>query len=284
MTSTTDFSNRLLVLCADDYAQDASTSHAIVRLARQGRLSATSAMVLAPRWREDAAVLAELRAELDVGLHLDWTSAYARAAGHGLPLSAAMRRAMLGGFERSAARTVIERQLDLFEAQWHAAPDHVDGHQHIQQFAGIREPLVELLQRRYGTSRPWLRISRPPHQQRSLKSRIIAWMGADALTALAAQAGIPTAPCLSGIYDFTGDQAHYARLMANWLATAPSGTVLMCHPGTGEDEGDSDAPHDAIAAARLNEWRYLAGSAFASQLTTTQTTLARGSTLYTLPS
>jgi len=163
-----------LVLCADDYAQEAGVSHAIVQLARQGRLSATSAMVLSPRWRQDAAPLAELRERLDVGLHLDWTSPYAQAAGHGLTLARAMRRALMGGFEQSGARTVIERQLDLFEAHWQAAPDHVDGHQHVQQFAGIREPLVELLARRYGMKKPWLRLSRAPLGQRDLKSRVIA--------------------------------------------------------------------------------------------------------------
>ncbi|MGB6115303.1 MAG: ChbG/HpnK family deacetylase, partial [Comamonas sp.] len=42
-----------LVLCADDYAQEAGVSHAIVQLARQGQLSATSAMVLSPRWPQD---------------------------------------------------------------------------------------------------------------------------------------------------------------------------------------------------------------------------------------
>ena len=145
-----------LILCADDYAHDAGVSQAVLALARATRLSATSAMVLSPRWPRDAAPLAELRGAIDVGLHLDWTSPFARAAGHGLSLPAAMARAGLGGFDRSAARVVIERQLDAFEAVWRAPPDHVDGHQHVQQFAGIREPLVDLLTRRYGAQAHWL--------------------------------------------------------------------------------------------------------------------------------
>lgn len=272
---------RPLVLCADDYAQDASVSHAIVRLARQQRLSATSAMVLSPRWPEDAAVLADLRDELDVGLHLDWTSAFAVAAGHGMTLAAAMRQALLGKLQQSAARTVIERQLDLFEAHWHAAPDHIDGHQHVQQFAGIREALAQVLEQRYGARPPWLRISRLPPGQRDLKGRIIAWMGAQQLTTLALQARLPVAPWLSGVYNFQGDQAHYVQRMAGWLADSPPATVLMCHPGTGE--GDSAAPHDAIAAARVHEWRHLASSAFAQQLASAGVALARGSRLYTSP-
>jgi len=267
-----------LVLCADDYAQDAGVSHAIAGLARQGRLSATSAMVLSPRWPRDAAALAELRGHIDVGLHLDWTSPFAVAAGHGLTLAQAMRRAVLGGFERSGARTAIERQLDLFEAHWHAAPDHVDGHQHVQQFAGIREPLVQLLAHRYGEKKPWLRISRAPAGQRDLKSRIIAWMGADALESKAAGEGLPCAAALSGIYDFTGDQTAYAQRMARWLAVSPAGTVLMCHPGTGEADGG--APPDPIAGARAREWAHLGSGAFAEQLAAAGAALARGSALY----
>ena len=59
-----------LVLCADDYAQSAAISTAIRRLAMQGRLSATSAMVLSPRWPEEAAALrTEARGRIDVGLY-----------------------------------------------------------------------------------------------------------------------------------------------------------------------------------------------------------------------
>jgi len=90
-------STRRVVLCADDYALSAAVSQGIAALAEAGRLSATSAMVLSPRWREDAARLAPLRNRLDVGLHLDWTSDFAREAGHGLGLGATMLRAALAG-------------------------------------------------------------------------------------------------------------------------------------------------------------------------------------------
>lgn len=266
-----------LVLCADDYAQDVGVSSAIRQLAAQGRLSATSVMVLAPRWPADAAPLRELHERVDVGLHLDFTSDFARAAGHGLPLGAAMRRALLGGFDRRAARAAIARQLDAFEAQWGGPPDHIDGHQHVLQFAGIREPLVELLAHRYPHARPWLRISRAPAGQRDAKSRVIAWLGADVLEALAAQAGLPCAPALLGIYDFRGGVANYARRMARWLMSAPRGTLLMCHPGIGASN-----PGDAIAAARRWELTHLQSALFAEQLASINVELVRGSRLYTV--
>lgn len=266
-----------LVLCADDYAQHAGVTQAVLALAAQGRLSATSAMVLSPRWRADAAPLRELRERIDVGLHLDFTSDFAIAAGHGVPLGAAMRRALLGGFDPDAARTAIERQLDGFEAAWGAPPDHVDGHQHVQQFAGIRQPLVQLLARRYGTRAPWLRVSRAPVGQRTPKSRVISALGANALEKIAARAHLPCASALSGIYDFNGGQAGYAQRMAHWLAASPAGTLLMCHPGGPPATGDGSDP---IASARQWEWAHLASAAFAAQCATAGVELVRGSALY----
>jgi hypothetical protein len=39
-----------VILCADDFAVHESASLGIAHLARLGRISATSAMVLSPRW------------------------------------------------------------------------------------------------------------------------------------------------------------------------------------------------------------------------------------------
>ena len=106
-----------LVLCADDFALHEAASRDIVELASGGGLSATSVMVLSPRWPRDVALLRTLRGQIDVGLHLDWTSEFAQRAGHGLGLAAAMLRGCCGGFVQGVARTVIEHQLDAFEAQ-----------------------------------------------------------------------------------------------------------------------------------------------------------------------
>ncbi|MBS0316530.1 MAG: ChbG/HpnK family deacetylase [Proteobacteria bacterium] len=269
-----------LVLCADDFALDAGVSDGIVRLARQGRLSATSVMTLSPRWPQDAAPLAELRGRVDVGLHLDWTSPFARAAGHGMPLAAAMRRALLKGFDRAAARAVIARQLDRFEAAWQAPPDHVDGHQHVQQFAGIRDALLGLLAERYPRQPPYLRVSRVLNgagQAAGVKARIISALGASALARGADRRGLPRSDALLGVYDFAGDEDRYAKLMDGWLAAAPSGGLVMCHPASATDGGDGD---DEIGAARQREYRYLASDRFAEALARAGRALVRGSSHY----
>jgi predicted glycoside hydrolase/deacetylase ChbG (UPF0249 family) len=248
-----------VTLCADDYAVHACASQGIVALARQQRLSATSVMSLSPRWAADAPALRELKGQVSVGLHLDWTSDFARAAGHGQSLAAMMWRALWGGFVADEVRICIERQLDAFEAHWQAPPDHVDGHQHIQQFQGIRGPLLSVLAQRYGSHLPWLRISQVA--QADAKACIIsAWGARPFLQAAQAQ----NAPCrfpLRGAYNFAGGRAAYARRMQDWLrAAAHEGGVLMCHPAQGQDAGDP------IGAARAWEFEYLASDDFVHDL------------------
>ena len=268
-----------VVLCADDYALNASVSQGIVNLARAKRLSATSVMTLSPRWSEDAPALRELRGVIDVGLHLDWTSEFAQQAGHGNTLGAVVWHLLSGALHAGAVREVIERQLDAFELAWQAPPDHVDGHQHVQQFSGVREVLVDVLQQRYGanTHRPWLRVSKVA--QSDLKGRIITWMGAPSLLKWTEQHAWPVATPLMGVYGFDGDAADYAKRMQHWMKslpavsaqaqpsthnlTTPNGLlphnspapystppIIMCHPALQAQD------NDAIGAARAREYMY----------------------------
>ena len=259
-----------LILCADDFAVHQPASQGIARLAAAGRISATSAMVLSPRWPMDAPLLQDFRGCVDVGLHLDWTSDFAMAAGHGLSLGRAMAKAVLGGFNEQAARVVIERQLDTFETQWKAPPDHVDGHQHVHQFAGIREALVATLAKRYPDAKPYLRVSRAPAGQADFKSRIIATLGANAIKNIADNAMWKRATALSGIYNFAGTADGYCQRMAQWLQTSPDHTIIMCHPAL------SAEPGDRIGAARVWEFAYLGSDDFPAALTQARARLARG--------
>ncbi len=265
-----------LVFCADDFSLHGPASEGIAALAQKGCITATSVMVLSPRWPADAALLKPLRGRIDVGLHLDWTSEFARQAGHGMSLARSMLLAGLRQIKPAQAKPLIERQLDEFERVWQAPPDHVDGHQHIQQFPGIREALVQVLLERYGNSsaRPYLRISKLPRDQADVKARIIAAMGAEPLRHLANLSGVPCAPALTGIYDFGDRPLSYAQRMNDWLRTSPEGTLLMCHPAQGVEA------HDAIGPAREREYRYLAGGEFQQQLKARGIQLVRGSRLY----
>ncbi|HEY1392025.1 MAG TPA: hypothetical protein VFV25_01535, partial [Methylibium sp.] len=66
----------------------------------------------------------------------------------------------------------------------------------------------------------------------------------------------------------------YEKLMRQWLAAAPAGTVLMAHPATRLVDGD------AIAAARVAEFSYLSGPAFGDLLSQLGVRPTRGSELF----
>jgi predicted glycoside hydrolase/deacetylase ChbG (UPF0249 family) len=262
-----------VVLCADDYALNAPVSQGIVALAVLGRLSATSVMSLSPRWSEDAMALRDVRERLDVGVHLDWTSSFAVDAGHGSSLGVVMVRAALRLYKQKYIEYEIERQLDAFEAHWQAVPDHIDGHQHVQQFAVFRHALAEVLMRRYGNlaKRPWLRVSQVA--QPGLKAKVISAMGAQGLRQWAQHQAWPTVDPLLGAYGFDGSMDDYARHMQAWLANLSQDklAIIMCHPAV------SAQVDDMIGTARKREFAYLAGHDFVQHIFDAGVRLVRGS-------
>ena len=264
-----------LILNADDFAFNAAVSRGIVTLAQKGRLTATSAMTLSPRWVTDAPALAELRGQIDVGLHLDWTSPFAVDAGHGRGLKRAMLSAVMGGFNKTAARVAIERQLDAFEQVWQAPPSHIDGHQHVHQFKGIRDALVDIMAKRYNSmpsaQKPYLRVSKGAFSWFDVKANVIASLNSNAIKNIAVKANITPSRGLFGIYNFEGSEADFGKLMSQWLRSAREHTIIMCHPAQGAL--DALDVKDSIAAARQREFNYLASEAFAEALVHTKVSL-----------
>ena len=49
-----------IIMSADDYAYSASIDEAIIKLIKNDRLSATSCMVLSPRWKEAGKLITRL--------------------------------------------------------------------------------------------------------------------------------------------------------------------------------------------------------------------------------
>ena len=263
-----------IVLCADDYALNDSVSQGIVALAIRQRLSATSVMTLSPFWGQHAPALRELQGTIDVGLHLDWTSEFAQQAGWGQALGAVMWRSLRRGFDANRAREAMERQFDAFEKAWQSPPDHVDGHQHIQQFDGLREVLCDVLARRYGpsTQKPWLRISRT--RKGGFKGALISWMGANSLRDWAHANKWPVVSPLLGVYGFDGTTDDYGQRMQGWLADASqleTTALIMCHPALQGEAGD------AIGNARAREFAYLSSDEFVAHLNQAHMQLIKGS-------
>jgi len=267
-----------VVICADDYAMTPEISAGILALAGQGRISATSAMTLSPHWPRWAKDVPALQQQIDVGLHLDWTSDFALQQGFGRPLGQLMVRSLLGALRRSEVADQIQRQLDLFEQHAGTPPDHIDGHQHVHQFPILRDALVDVLVRRYAPGqRPWLRVSHVACKPWEFKARIINAMGARALRALAERHGMAHSEHLTGVYDFSGDADSYRQQLQDWLGHLPPAAVLMCHPAQGLNP-EAPFPH-----ARIHEQDVLSHPALAALLNEQRIRIVRGSLLFARP-
>lgn len=249
---------RAIVVCLDDYGLHAGVNAAALALARQGRLSAIGCMVGAPQWREGAAALAAVDpARVDLGLHFDLTQ-HPLLPGVQRPLSQWLLRSYAGAVDRALLRREIDAQLDAFAATLGRAPTYIDGHQHVHQLPGVREPLLAALRARGWT--PWLRSTRRPAGSGLGKAWVIETLGAGTLRRQAARGGWRQNGHLLGVYGFDGDAARYLALLRGWLGQAREGDVLMCHPA---QEAPAD---DVIGAARVREYAVFAGPQFAHAL------------------
>ena len=253
---------RSLLLCADDYALHPMVEDAVQQLARAGRLSATSCMTTAPRWREAALALEPLRPRLSVGLHFNLTEghggAYAAAS-----LGRVIRRAYGRGWSQAQLRATWRQQLDAFEQALGNAPDFIDGHQHVHQLPGVREALLAEWRARYaGQAAPWVRSTAPaPGQWRHAKALTIALLGGWSATRRWRSAGVALNRGFAGVYGFDApDVQHYGAHMQAWLAQAQDGGLVMCHPASAE------VPGDAIGRQRPVEFAYLMSPDFGQLL------------------
>jgi predicted glycoside hydrolase/deacetylase ChbG (UPF0249 family) len=252
---------RRLAICVDDYGLGEGVDEAVLALARQGRISATSCMTGAPHWVAGAPALRELDPGLvDAGLHVDLTE-YTFDPALRQSLKGWLARSHLRLVPRAALRAEIDAQLDAFEQAMGRPPAHVDGHQHVHQLPVVRDVLLAALDARYGTHRPWLRCARRPRgSQGRGKAWVIETLGSAGLARLARARGYAQNGHLLGVYDFQGDADRYLALLGQWLPTAGDGDLLMCHPAT------RLVPGDAIAPARVWEYQVLAGPAFGALL------------------
>ena len=278
---------RALMLCADDYGLSPGIDAAIAGLVRSGRLGAFSCLSNGPAWPQDAEAVAGLRSQAQAGLHFTLTE--------GRPLSPALARlwpqmpalprllvdAHLGRLPLGAVADELAAQWQAFVAASGAAPDYIDGHQHVHHLPGVRGLLLDWLQRqpRPTPVRSTARLAGPGY---GFKRWVIEHSGGRALArALARRVQphrLPHNRLLLGAYDFAA--ADYGVLMRQWLAQVPEqGALLFCHPGRASDGAPGvggacgDAP-DPIAAARQRELAYLASADFPRDLAAAGVVLA----------
>lgn len=275
--STSVQTARHLAICADDFGMDPAVDDAIVELARQGRLTATSVLTdaVAPRDAIDR-IAAQ---PIDLGLHLNLTQVLGSLSSKDvLPLGQLMVRSHLRLLPEVWIRDHIERQLDHFEAWFGRSPDYVDGHLHIHQLPQIRDALVNALARRDLPAGFWIRDTRPvslahaPFSER-FKAWVVGHLGMSALAQQAGAHGWSSNQGFFGVYDFTAAHRPFAQMLKQWLSVAGQGALLMTHPSTGA------LPGDPIGQSRVAEYTELSSEHFGELLVQQDIKLVRLSQL-----
>lgn len=276
-----------IILCADDFGQTHAIGIGILELVRAGRLSAVSCMSEGSAFAEQGAALAGHRDAIDIGLHFNLTHRLARQHCAARPLGTVLAAALGARLDTATLTQALHAQLDKFEAVIGAAPDFVDGHQHVHIFPGIRGALLDAIAQRYPNRKPYLRNVDPrlPNLLRdsrgAFKTGLLKLLNIG-FVRTARRHGLPYTRGFGGIYSLRPDE-DYPALMQGWLAMARDGDLLMCHPGATPDAFDTDAwradsamdADDPIAASRPFELEHLRSAAFAAQLRATGAVLAR---------
>jgi len=265
MSSRGPATPRVLAVCADDFGLGSGVSRGIAELAAGGRVVAVSCLVTPPGWAAAAPTLAGLPQAVQRGLHFNLSE--------GEPVSPALRGAwpQLPALPRLIAAALAGRlPLPALAAEWQAqwrrfvdaagaAPDYVDGHQHVHHLPGVREIVVEAAVAAGVAVRSTGRVLGPGF---AAKRWLIEHTGGRALAALLRSRGVAHNAALLGVYDFRAPD--YRSLMQRWLASVPArGGLLLCHPALDAGCGDGADP---IAAARRREAAYLGSDAFSEDL------------------
>ncbi len=236
-----------MIICADDFGLAEDIDQAILELCRRGKLSAVSCLALPEACdREAFAALQDHRANVDVGLHLCLTrlDRLPRNAepdtGGSAPrpgFGALVGRSLTGRLSPERLLSDIEQQYERFVAMTGCSPDHLDGHLHVHQLAGVREAVIRFVARLPAGARPYVRntrLSLAELRRRRLpwmKAAVIGWLGARMEQRLRA-AGIPTNNGFAGLYDFR-HWDRYPRWFPGFIDALPQRRgMLVVHPGT----------------------------------------------------
>jgi hypothetical protein len=146
-TATSSNRRGALIVNADDWGQDRTTTRMIAECVQAGSVTAVSAMVFMAGSEEAADYALEHR--VDAGLHLNFTTPF---SGPHIPFELADRHAVLIRYLRSSRLAqliyhpglrssfdyVVRAQIDEFQRLYRAAPSRFDGHHHMHLCANVR--------------------------------------------------------------------------------------------------------------------------------------------------
>lgn len=251
-------SRKKVIINADDVGMHPAVDFAIAELAEKGIISSASLMSLGAPVDDALDVMANR--EVDLGLHLDFTSTFANQRyGTAYSVKSLIIAAWRRQLDPKHVRNVINEQLSRFEELVGAPPAFIDGHEHVHQFPTVRETLFQVLRDRYPHQRFLIRSTNPA-SWRGTKAAIIAALGSRATRRLAVDAGHQCNTDFGGVYDFS-PASDLHGLWSGWLhAIKPNGGLIMCHPAR------SFIAEDPISPARVREFQFLASGECAGLL------------------
>ena len=233
---------RLLIVNADDYGLTPAVSRGILRGAHDGVITSTSVLVLGSGFSRSVGWLRD-ETSIGVGVHL-------ALVGEDPPLSAARdiptlvdRRGRLPHSWRQLLPRVMARRIDMADVERELAAqigaardaglsvDHLNSHQHVHMFPGLREVVIDLAHRFDVAA---VRVTRmqghgPVAQlMRRLATTLECELRADGIAFPSAAAGLDEA----GRFDETA----MLRILERFAATDVRSIELSGHPGEAEDD------------------------------------------------
>ena len=274
--------NRRIWLCADDYGISPGVNRAIRDLIENGRLNATSVMVVGPAiGRDDVSALkaaAQANPRSAIGLHATLTAPFRPLTMHFRPIEGGLflphtrllRRGLMGRLDVELIHTELTVQLAAFVDLFGRPPDFVDGHQHVQLFPAVRDAFLAAVKeaapnawiRQCGRDRPWMQRLDSP------KALVLDILSAQ-FRRRATRAELNFNPAFAGAYDFS-KEPEFGALMRQFLRGMPEAGVVMCHPGIVDDVLIS---LDPLTTQREREYEFFRGEHFLPLLAASEVTL-----------
>ncbi|HET7889687.1 MAG TPA: ChbG/HpnK family deacetylase [Bradyrhizobium sp.] len=274
--------SRRIWLCADDYGISPGVNRAIRDLIENGRLNATSVMVVGPAIGRDEVNALKAAAKASprcaIGLHVTLTAPFRPLTMHFRPLegglflshTAALRRGLIGRLDQELIHIEVMEQLTAFADLFGRAPDFVDGHQHAQLFPGVRTAFVEAVKQ--AAPDAWVRQcgrDRPLTERLDSPKALVLDLLSTRFRSHAARAELAFNPAFAGAYDFS-KQSDFGALMRQFLKGMAEDGVVMCHPGFVDDVL---VGLDPLTVQREREYEFLKGEEFLPLLAANEVTL-----------
>jgi predicted glycoside hydrolase/deacetylase ChbG (UPF0249 family) len=250
-------------LIADDYGLGQGHDTVMRDLIAAGAIDGVSVLVSDLFSINRARLLLDLRSKADfqIGLHLNLTQSMS-----GLPLATPITRllakSLTGQLNSKKLTAQLSDQCAIFEGLFGQKPDHIDGHQHCHILPGLRDWAID----RANSYAIPIRSPAPAGRQQmhstlarsGVKSLPIMFLGQSFRRRVLAR-GVQTNADFAGIIRLDrvdGYEAAFDRM----LASAPSGSLMMVHPGDANDAAAVEGHPNALRAIEAQRLRVATAS------------------------